>query len=100
MKLRLIAVAAALGVGLAPGSSSIAVAQGKVDAPAKEETVTAEVIILHATNDGSGIDPKLGKMPELGKPPFSSYNSYKLLDSQKLSVAKGGSSTVKLPNNR
>lgn len=106
MKLRLIAVAATLGVGLASGSSSIAIAQEKAQdktaapAPAKEEAVNAEIIILHATNDGTGIDPKLGKMPELGKPPFSAYNSYKLLDTSKQPVTKGNSATVKLPNGR
>ena len=99
MKLRLFAVAAALGIGLAPGSS-IAIAQEKPDAPVKEEAISAEVIVLHATNDGRGIDPKLGKMPELGKPPFSSYNSYQQLDRVKLSIGKGKSSKLTLPNGR
>mgnify|MGYP000057658233 CR=1 FL=1 len=57
-------------------------------------------MILHATNDGSGIDPKIGKMPELEKPPLSSFNSYKLLDRPKLSLAKGKSTTVKLVTGR
>lgn len=75
-------------------------------APAPAQTATPaaavnmEVIVLHATNDGTGIDPKIGKIPELSKPPFSSYNSYKLLDRPKISVTKGGQSTVKLPNGR
>jgi hypothetical protein len=99
MKLRVIAVAAALCAGLGPGSS-IAIAQDKADAPVQEEAMAAEVIILHATNDGTGIDPKIGKMPELGKPPFSSYNSYKLLDRSKLSITKSKSGTSKLPNDR
>lgn len=99
MKLRVIAVAAALCASLGPGSS-VAIAQDKAEAPAQEEAMAAEVIILHATNDGTGIDPKIGKMPELGKPPFSSYNSYRLLDRSKLSIAKGKSSTSKLPNER
>lgn len=62
--------------------------------------VSAEVIILHATNDGSGIDPKLGRMPELSKPPFSSYNSYKLNDTVKVCLSKGKAETVKLPTGR
>lgn len=62
--------------------------------------MSAEVIVLHATNDGSGIDPKIGKMPALGQPPFSSYNSYKLLDRVTLPLAKGKSSTTKLPTGR
>jgi hypothetical protein len=105
MKLRLIAVAAALGVCLAPGSSSIAIAQEKADkgaAPAKpaEAVITAEVVVLHGTNDKTGIDAKIGKMPELEKPPFSSYDSYKLLDRVKLEFTKGKAATVKLPNGR
>jgi hypothetical protein len=62
--------------------------------------MSAEVIILHATNDGSGIDQKIGKMPALSQPPFSSYNSYKLLDRVTLPLAKGKSSTTKLPTGR
>lgn len=102
MKLRLIAIVAAIGVGLAPGSSSIASADEKDAASAapKESTLSAEVVILHATNDNTGIDSKIGKMPELEKPPFSSYNSYKLLDRKTLPISKEKSSTVKLPNDR
>ncbi len=62
--------------------------------------VNAEVIVLHGTNDGTGIDPKIGKIPELSKPPFSSYNSYKLLDRPKINTCKGKEVKVKLPNER
>lgn len=63
-------------------------------------SMSAEVVILHATNDGSGIDPKIGKMPALGKPPFSSYNSYKLLDRVTLPLSALKPSTTKLPTGR
>lgn len=102
MKLRLVAIAAAIGVGLAPGSSSIASADdtaGSSAAP-QDAAMSVELVILHATNEGSGIDPKIGNMPELGKPPFSAYNSYKLLDRQKIPLSKGNTSTIKLPNGR
>ena len=72
-------------------------------APATKDTaceLSTEVILLHGTNEGSGIDPKIGKMPELAKPPFSSYNSYKLLDRVKPCLAKSKSATVKLPTGR
>ena len=69
-------------------------------APAPPSAISAEIVILHATNDGTGIDPKIGKMPELAKPPFSSYNSYKLLDNVKQPLQKGKSATVKLPTGR
>ena len=55
---------------------------------------------VRISNDGTGIDPKIGKMPALGQPPFSSYNSYKLLDRVKLPLTKGKSSTTKLPTGR
>lgn len=61
-------------------------------------SVKAEIIVLHATNDGKGIDPSIGKMPELGKPPFSSYDTYKLLDKKELSLPKGESKEQKLPD--
>ena len=76
---------------------------GAPGAPAQAPAAAAvnmEVIVLHATNDNSGIDPNIGKIPELSKPPFSSYNSYKLLKRPKISVKKGEQTTVKLPNER
>src|SRR5262245_6608569 len=94
----------ALAIGIACLAPSPAQAQqgGTPPAPAAQPgPVTAEVIVLYATNDGTGIDPKIGKMPQLGKPPFSSYNSYKLLgDRTKLSLAKGQAVTTTLPNSR
>jgi hypothetical protein len=92
----------AVGLGLA---SPAALADEKAPGPAPAEqgaacAVTAEVVVLHATNDGSGIDPKIGNMPELGKPPFSAYNSYKLLERPKLCLSKGKSVTTKLPTGR
>lgn len=61
-------------------------------------TIQAEVIVLHATNSDAGIDPKIGKMPELQKPPFSAYNSYKLLDRAQVALTKGQATRTKLPN--
>lgn len=60
--------------------------------------IKSEVLILHATNDNSGIDPKIGKMPELEKPPFSTYNSYKLLERSELKLTKGELKEHKLPD--
>lgn len=98
MKLPLFGLLFAAGLSLLPGPS---VAQAQ-DATAKqaETTVNVELIVLHATNDGSGIDPKIGKMPELGKPPFSSYNSYKLLDRSTQTSSKTKQITYKLPTGR
>ena len=55
--------------------------------PAEVELAT-EVMVLHATNSGKGIDSAIGKMPELKKPPFSSYDSYALLSKTRLPLSK------------
>jgi hypothetical protein len=101
MKFHASAVSAALAFALSVVGPSAAVAQGQAPTPAPEApdaTITAEVVILHATNDGTGLDPKIGKMPELVKPPFSAYNSYKLLERLKISLTKGKPTTTTLPN--
>lgn len=68
--------------------------------PAVPTSISSDVIVLHGTNDSSGIDPKIGKIAALGKPPFSAYNSYKLLDRTKLGLLRGKASTIKLPTDR
>ncbi len=56
-------------------------------------------MILHATNDKKGIDPRIGKLPELAKSPFSNYDSYQLLDRVRLPLKKE-EAVLKLPNGR
>jgi hypothetical protein len=95
-------------VGLAgPTSRSAGVGEAPrafVDAPAGDSKdtapaeVKAEIIVLHATNDGKGIDPSIGKMPELGKPPFSSFDSYKLLEKFELKLKKSDVQSHGLPD--
>lgn len=97
MRLPLFGLLVVAGVALIPGLP-VANAQERPAQAATQDAVNAEVVVLHATNDGSGIDPKIGKMPELGKPPFSAYNSYKLLERLKVSLQKGKPTTTKLPN--
>ena len=60
----------------------------------------AEILVLHATNDKKGIDRRIGEMPELTKPPFSSYDSYALVDRGRLPLVKGVPKTLTLPNGR
>lgn len=72
--------------------------------PAKNKKPAAvqfatEVMILHATNSGKGIDSRIGNMPELKKPPFSSYDTYVLLDKARLPLEKEDK-TMNLPNGR
>ena len=95
-----LAMTAALGVTLAAGSGGALADEPGKPAEVAPAEVAVEIVILHATNDSTGIDPKIGKMPALAQPPFSSYNSYKLLDRVKLPMAKGKSLTTKLPTGR
>ncbi len=82
-----------------PGpSASAQPAPAPKPAPA---SISADVMILHGTNNNTGIDPKLGKMPALSKPPFSSYNSYTLLAHPALPpLDKGKDVPVALPTGR
>ncbi len=105
------ALAAALAVGAGPAG-----AQGKgppsgqarpkkpADQGPKKDDKNAkyaiEVMVLHATNSKKGIDKRIGKMPELKKPPFSAYDSYEFLKSSKLPLLQGEAKTVRLPNKR
>ena len=66
--------------------------------PAEVELAT-EVMVVHETNSGKGIDSAIGKMPELKKPPFSSYDSYALLSKTRLPLSKDDK-TMTLPNGR
>ncbi len=68
--------------------------------PPSEVNFAAEVSVLHATNSKKGIDGRIGQMPELKKPPFSSYDSYELLDRVKLPLEHLSPKTLKLPNGR
>jgi hypothetical protein len=94
----IVAAGMALAPGLFPGASGVSIANAQEAASPAKDAVSAELVVLHATNEGKGIDPKIGKMPELAKPPFSSYNSYQLLDRSKQSISKGNASKIKLPN--
>jgi hypothetical protein len=86
-----------------PGSSAPAQPAPTTPPPTAKPaptSISADLWILHGTNDNSGIDPKLGKMPALSKPPFSSYNSYKLIGQAKQSLAKGTAVPYTLPTGR
>ena len=59
---------AAIGIALALSMvASLAWAQPAEPKPAAEEAL-AKVIVLHATNEKKGIDPRIGNMPQLQKP--------------------------------
>lgn len=60
--------------------------------------ISADVLVLHATNKGGGIDASLAQLPQLKQPPFSSYNTYKKLSSSRVAVAKDKVTNVTLPD--
>jgi hypothetical protein len=63
---------------------------------APAQPVEAEVSVIHATNDpDGGIDPNIGKLPNLGN-----YKSYRLLQRTKVTIRKGSPATTTLPNAR
>jgi len=70
--------------------------------PAALKVVNAEIMVLFATQmPGAGsIDPAIGNLPQLRKPPLSSYNTYRLLDKRSLPIQIGTSSTYTLANGR
>jgi hypothetical protein len=78
--------------GSAPPASASVSASASAAVPLP---TSAEVLVLHANNSGSGIDPKVSHLPQLTKPPLSIYNSYKLLN--KINVPLAVSQTSKNP---
>ena len=63
---------------------------------APAQPIEAEVSVIHATNDpDGGIDPNIGKLPNLGN-----YKSYRLLQRAKVTIKKGAPATTTLPNAR
>src|SRR5450432_82008 len=83
----------------ASSSSAPSAPPGPSAKPDPDQSLAAEVLILHATNDKKGIDPRIGKLPELSKSPFSNYDSYQLLDRVRLPLKKE-EAVLKLPNGR
>lgn len=92
----LVLVFGATQVGAQPARPPEAKPKDKVDLPG----FFAEIMVLHATNAKKGIDARIGVMPELAKPPFSSYDSYELLERARLTLDKQSGRTLKLPNGR
>jgi hypothetical protein len=105
---RKLLAAALLTAGLlVAGAVPVALAQAPAQAQAPKGpaalTVNAEIMVMHATQSDGGpgwIDPAIGKVPQLTKPPFSAYNTYKLLDKRTLPLAINTPGTYSLPNGR
>jgi hypothetical protein len=100
-----------LSAGLVVGAFALVVAlpTARADAPkagavpvVAVKLINADVMIMLATqvDGGSFIDPLIGTMPQLTKPPFSAYNNYRLLDRKMLPLEPGKAATYKLVNDR
>ena len=68
--------------------------------PAQRVEVPAEILVLHATNSGGGIDPELQHLRQLRKPPFSAYDTYRLERRYAITLVQKVSNDTELPNRR
>jgi hypothetical protein len=101
MRLPLVLGVVACLVALPTAASADAPKAGPLGEPAERAAKHfAEILVLHATNEKKGIDRRIGSMPELTRPPFSSYDSYALVERAKLPLEKGVPKTLVLPNRR
>jgi hypothetical protein len=94
--------ALALAAAIVVGALAPAEARPKPRAPTAPASVDAELVTLHATQGTKGgqqgFDPRIGRPPALTRPPFSAYNTFKLLKRSGAILAKGMSWKTKLPN--
>jgi hypothetical protein len=65
-------------------------------AAAEAASASCEVLCIHASNEGEGVDPELKDVKELKRPPFAGYKSYRLLTRPKLELALGKPAKAKL----
>jgi hypothetical protein len=59
-----------------------------------------DLVVLHATNQKKGIDERVRDLSELTRPPFTSYDSYTLLERARLPLERRSTQTHRLPNGR
>jgi hypothetical protein len=89
--------------GAPPRPRRLAEPAPPASAPKPERDVSApsvELLVLHATHGKPELDPRVSDLDELKKPPFSSYERYRLIDRAKLPLVKGAPKTRRLPNGR
>jgi len=67
--------------------------------PTQPTEVPSEILVLHATNTGGGIDPALRHLKQLRNPPFSAYDTYRLLDRRAVTLRLNQPDSTQLPNN-
>jgi hypothetical protein len=70
-------------------------------AHADQPGAVCTVDVIHALQEGSGIDPKLDRFKaKLEKPPFNAWKQFKLLGSNQLEIGHKASGKVTLPNGK
>jgi hypothetical protein len=99
---RALALATVVGGAVLVCAPAVSLAQAPAAPAPAAASVNAEVMVMHATQvPGPGsIDEKIGNLPQLRKPPFSSYNTYRLLDKRSIGLKKGTPGAHQLPNAR
>jgi len=68
--------------------------------PVARPAAELDLLVLHATHDKRGIDPRVRDLPELTKPPFASFATYALLENARLPLQRTEKATHRLPNGR
>jgi len=84
----------------APTSARSSSSHFRAAEPVDRAAAELELLVLHATHDKRGIDPRLRDLPELTKPPFASFATYSLLENVRLPLRRGEKATHRLPNGR
>jgi hypothetical protein len=77
--------------------------EGDAVAAVSPARVSGEVIVLLASQAEGGarsVDPAIGSLPQLSKPPFNAYGQWKLLDRQTVSLERNKATTVALAEGR
>lgn len=97
---RLMRVGLVLAVAMAAAVPVMAAEPAAATSAEAKISIPAQIMVLHATNDGGGIDPRIGPMPQLKKPPFSAYDTYKLLSRQTVQLVRNEPDKTALPNER
>ena len=85
--LQILTTAAVCGVGVSAFAQS-----------AQAQDVTLEVRSIHATKDGQGVDPALNDIKSKLERGFGGYTGFKLLSTREVTLSKGASKSVTLPN--
>ncbi|HEU4404304.1 MAG TPA: hypothetical protein VFS43_03295 [Polyangiaceae bacterium] len=88
---------ALLALAMGPATASAGAPSPPPNNPATA-ALAAEVTVLHATNAGGGIDGRVGNLAQLKKPPFSAYDTYKLLTQARTPLTQGTESPSALPD--